>query len=541
MKRNRIWLGLLTVTMLFGSVSPAVVKGAEILEKSQMVETEEQTEFEIENGVLTKYNGPGGDVTIPDGVVGIGAYAFSEYYRDGRITKVSIPEGVKSIGKYAFGDCKKLKSITLPKTIKSIGANAFNGCSSLTGITIPEGVKKIEESTFDGCSKLKSVKLPNTIKEMEITAFGGCSSLTSIDLPKNIEVISAWAFADCTSLKSIDIPKKVTTIQQSAFSGCSNLSNVNLPKKLSNIEGYVFRGCSSLTSIKLPQNECYIGNGAFSGSGLTNITIPSTMTIESDTFTYCKDLKTVVLDRVFFVEDNAFVGCSGLRSIVMPNVIMIDKDAFKECNKKKITIYCKKGSEAEKFAKKYKYSYSYGTAPKEQKITASDVTKTYGTKKFSLNAKSESGGKLTYQVSNKKVATVSKDGTVTMKGYGQTQVTISAAAKGNYLSTKKTVLITVKPLKADISSVKSAKSKKVTVKWKKDERATGYIIQYSTDRQFKKNPETITIDANKTTSKTIGKLKGGKNYYVRVCTYKKSNGKQIKGSYSAVKSIKVKK
>lgn len=142
MKRNRIWLGLLTVTMLFGSVSPAVVKGAEILEKSQMAETEEQTEFEIENGVLTKYNGPGGDVTIPDGVVGIGAYAFSEYYRDGRITKVSIPEGVKSIGKYAFGDCKKLKSITLPKTIKSIGANAFNGCSSLTGITIPEGVKK---------------------------------------------------------------------------------------------------------------------------------------------------------------------------------------------------------------------------------------------------------------------------------------------------------------------------------------------------------------------------------------------------------------
>ena len=128
-----------------------------------------------------------------------------------------------------------------------------------------------------------------------------------------------------------------------------------------------------------------------------------------------------------------------------------------------------------------------------------------------------------------------------MKGYGQTQVTISAAAKGNYLSTKKTVLITVKPVKADISFVKSAKSKKVTVKWKKDERATGYIIQYSTDRQFKKNTEIITIDANKTTSRTIGKLKGGKNYYVRVCTYKKSNGKQIKGSYSAVKSIKVKK
>ena len=115
------------------------------------------------------------------------------------------------------------------------------------------------------------------------------------------------------------------------------------------------------------------------------------------------------------------------------------------------------------------------------------------------------------------------------------------AAKGKYPKAKKTITLTVKPVKTRIASVKSTKSKNMVVKWKKDTKATGYVIQYSTDKKFKKGVKTVTITKNKTTSKTIGKLKGGKNYYVRVCTYKKSNGKQIKGSYSAVKSIKVKK
>ena len=174
-------------------------------------------------------------------------------------------------------------------------------------------------------------------------------------------------------------------------------------------------------------------------------------------------------------------------------------------------------------------------------ITAKNITKTYGCKAFSIGAKSKSGGRLTYSVTDKKVATVDKKGKVTVKGYGQTKITITSAAKGKYPKAKKTIILTVKPVKTKIASVKSTKSKNMVVKWKKDTKATGYVIQYSTDKKFKKGVKTVTITKNKTTSRTIGKLKGGKNYYVRVCTYKKSNGKQIKGSYSAVKSVKVKK
>ena len=37
---------------------------------------ENNQDFVIENGVLTKYNGPGGDVTIPESVTEIEDFAF---------------------------------------------------------------------------------------------------------------------------------------------------------------------------------------------------------------------------------------------------------------------------------------------------------------------------------------------------------------------------------------------------------------------------------------------------------------------------------
>ena len=55
------------------------------------------SDFIIENGVLTKYVGPGGDVVIPDGVVEIGASAFSLCTK---ITSVTICDGMEHIGEY---------------------------------------------------------------------------------------------------------------------------------------------------------------------------------------------------------------------------------------------------------------------------------------------------------------------------------------------------------------------------------------------------------------------------------------------------------
>ena len=60
------------------------------------------SDFIIENGVLKKYVGPGGDVVVPEGVTNIGDQAF---YDCSSLTSITLPDGLTSIGDCAFYDC----------------------------------------------------------------------------------------------------------------------------------------------------------------------------------------------------------------------------------------------------------------------------------------------------------------------------------------------------------------------------------------------------------------------------------------------------
>ncbi len=102
-------------------------------------------------------------MTISDGVISIGCYAFCEC---SGLTSVTIPNGVY-IGAYAFSGCSGLTSVTIPDGVW-ITDDAFSGCSSLTSVTIPESVTKIEAYSFQDCKNLSSVTILNpdcTIEE----------------------------------------------------------------------------------------------------------------------------------------------------------------------------------------------------------------------------------------------------------------------------------------------------------------------------------------------------------------------------------------
>ena len=163
------------------------------------------------------------DVRLPDSAVYIGESAFAECTS---LTGINLPDGLTDIGKAAFCDCSSLTGIDLPDSVWDIGDFAFSGCTSLTDIVIPDGVMSIGNYTFSCCGSLTDIELPGSIAVIGSNAFVACTSLTSIDLPSRVTIIGDNAFASCHSLKSIEIPSGVTIIGDQAFDTCNNLREV---------------------------------------------------------------------------------------------------------------------------------------------------------------------------------------------------------------------------------------------------------------------------------------------------------------------------
>ena len=171
-----------------------------------------------------------------------------------------------------------------------------------------------------------------------------------------------------------------------------------------------------------------------------------------------------------------------------------------------------------------------------QAIIASNYTKTYGNKAFNLGAKAKT--KLTYKSSNTKVATVNSSGKVTLKGPGKATITITATATSKYNAATKKITVTVKPKKVTGLKAKNGK-KRMTVRWKRDSKVTGYQLTYAQNKKFKKGKKNITIRKNKAVKRTIKKLKARKTYYVKIRAYKKVGKTKIYGAYSKAKKVRV--
>ncbi|MBR1628179.1 MAG: InlB B-repeat-containing protein, partial [Lachnospiraceae bacterium] len=89
-----------------------------------------------------------------------------------------------------------------------------------------------------------------------------------------------------------------------------------------------------------------------------------------------------------------------------------------------------------------------------------------------------------------------------------------------------------------ISSLKNSSKGKMTIKWKKNAKASGYQVQYSTSASFNSGVKSITIKKNGTTSATVSNLKK-KTYYVRMRGYKTVGKSTEYSAWSGTKKLKI--
>ncbi len=168
--------------------------------------------------------------------------------------------------------------------------------------------------------------------------------------------------------------------------------------------------------------------------------------------------------------------------------------------------------------------------------------KTYGDSSFDLDAWITNGADnpITYKSSSPKTVFVNeKYGDIILYKPGKATISVILAETDNYFGKTFKITITVKPKKPSIYL--SSKKRQLIMKWYRDANVTGYELQYSTDKSFKKSVKKVNIKKNKTIKKTVKGLKKGKKYYVRIRSYKTVSGKKIYSSWSSKKSIKIKK
>ena len=181
------------------------------------------------------------------------------------------------------------------------------------------------------------------------------------------------------------------------------------------------------------------------------------------------------------------------------------------------------------------------TKPVSNVITAKSATKVASTKaqSFQLGAKAKGGAKLTYKSNNKSV-TVSQSGKVTIaKNFaGTATITITSGSTKTYTKTVNRITITVNPAGTAFRSVYNGKGKKLKAYWKKNNRVSGYQLQYSPSKQFT-NVKTVTLKGANCTGAIRSKLTKGKTYSVRIRTYKKVGGKVYYSAWSKRKQVKI--
>ena len=275
-------------------------------------------DFVIENGILKKYIGSGGDVAIPQGVTAIGPRAFSFCTA---LTDVTIPGSVRRIGDEAFFCCEALRSAAVEAGVEEIGDGAFWNCKELLSASLPQSVVRIGAKAFCDCWKLSQIALPDRVTRIERMTFINCWEMKAATLPESLEAIDDEAFRFCYNLGSARIPAGVTRIGREAFAHCSALSSVDLPARLAQIDAEAFCGCERLREVALPESATKVGRGAFSAcTGLTTAAITDAV-VDFSTFSGCRSLDAFVVSpasRRYRVLDGVVFSRDGKRLIAYP-------------------------------------------------------------------------------------------------------------------------------------------------------------------------------------------------------------------------------
>lgn len=271
------------------------------------------------------------------------------------VTEVIIPDGIVEIGEFAFRDCEKIVSIVIPDGVKRIDRCAFYMCSNLKDIVFPDSIEFIGDSAFyctDYGEKLRRHPIPEafTMAGKVLLRYNGKDA--SVIIPEGTTAIYGESFINCKHVNHVGIPESVTHIGWGAFSG-SGLKEVQMPSTLVHIAAHAFDETPWINSLSKPGQPEYVCGGRvllrYNGSDPVVYIPDGIVGILERAFSPCyvtgirfreeETLKEVHLpESMTNIANNAFWKCSKLEKIVIPGKVTIDRNFCTECSEKLVVV-----------------------------------------------------------------------------------------------------------------------------------------------------------------------------------------------------------
>lgn len=336
-KKAKVWSSLASV--IVGAEEPDKLYGK--ISVSEMPSPSD--DFIIENGVLIKYVGPGGDVVLPEGITRIADNAFRS---NQTVTSVVMQSGITEMGMCVFWDCHYIKRIVFSDTIKVIPTSTCYLNWALEEVILPRDVEEIQSTAFINCYALTSLDFSKyNIRIFGEQSFMG-SGLQEVYFSKNVKVIGRQAFLQCYRLKNVTFEEGIELefLGASVFSACIMLEEVDLSMlDMKELPSEIFRLCSALTKVKLPSQLTSIPWGLFNScTSLREIDLSDTKitVLNNYVFYKCTSLERVILpERLIEIMKGTFSDTASLEYIVIPeSVTKIGNDAFKGSGLKAIVF-----------------------------------------------------------------------------------------------------------------------------------------------------------------------------------------------------------
>ncbi|MCR5736037.1 MAG: leucine-rich repeat domain-containing protein [Eubacterium sp.] len=528
---------------------------------------------------ITKYHGKKTEVEIPSSIDGYPVTkieGFEDWWPGFRSTKVVIPEGVKEIGAKAFSFSTTLKEITIPESVEKIADNAFASCLNLETVYYNVSSSEMEcVYMFNSCKNIKKVQFGNKVKKICKNMFDS-NQLKEITIPEGVEEIGLQAFILCSNLETL-------------YFNATHLKDTTYIDKYS--QETMFRGafenCYDIKTIVLGNKVEVLSKQIFASTLVENVILPDSLKeIREEAFSYSRLKEIIIPENVKEIKKDAFVG-TPLYVIEIHNPTCVIDDSSKTIGANAVIVG-------------YENSSAHDYAIANHRVFISFESQNYVKKNVSLQVGEEISGKdiavserdtfqalSNYRSDKEEIATVDEEGTIRGIAPGKTMVIMKDANRDIFailevevtekqsedesttsetttsetttesekstakeetteedatvvegttkeVSTKKDTVWK----KSKILKIKS-KKKSLKVRWKKVFGISGYQLQYSKYKNFKKK-KTITIRKAKKTSKIIKNLKGKKTYFVRIRTYQNVGKNVVKSDWSKPKRKKTK-